>query len=213
MVCLRSVLAFAQVDGGSGVWIMDRVVAAVEGQVITQSQLEFEARVILVNAGGTGAAFGPLDPEVLEKSLTTIVDQRLVTLEADKLGAYPLEPGELDRAATAFRARFPSEARFREFLEAQEADTSDLNQVLRRSLRAQRVLEGKLRLKAQVSLVEARQYASQHSEFKGVALEVVQRRLFLQRFQSLVKDELAQQRRQVDVRLLGPFAPTLRASE
>ncbi len=192
---------------------MDRVVAAVEGQVITLSQLEFEARVLLVNAGGVGAAFSPLDRDVLAKSLTAIVDQRLVTLEADKLDAYPLEAGELERAVSSFRGRFASEARFREFLEAHEAEASDLREVLRRSLRAQRVLEGKLRLKAQVSQIEARQYASQRPELKGVPLDVVQKRLFLQRFQGLVKDELAQQRRQVDVRLLGPFAPTLRPSE
>lgn len=205
--------ALAQAGTGPAPQPFDRVVAAVDTQVITRSQLEFEARVLLVSAGGVAAAFSPLDDEVLGKSLAAIVDQRLVTLEADKLDAYPLEPGELERAVTAFRGRFASEARFRAFLESHDAEVSDLSQVLRRSLRAQRVLDGKLRLRAQASELEARQHLSQHPELKGVTLELVRQRLSAQRFQTLVKEELAHVRRQVDVRFLGPFAPVVRRSE
>ena len=218
-VCFQAVLAFAQGEVTSAQGevtsapkVFDRVVASVEEQVITLSQLDFEARVLLVNAG-VKAAFGPMDDAVLTKSLATIVDQRLVTLEADKLDTYPLEAGQLERAVKSFRDRFSNEAEFRDFLEAHEVEVNDLAQVLRRGLRAQRVLEGKLRLKAQVSDLEARQYVSQHPELKGISLELVRQRLFALRFQSLTKDEIAQARRQVDVRLLGPFAPTLRPSE
>ncbi len=40
-----------------------------------------------------------------------------------------------------------------------------------------------------------------------MALEIVRQRLFTQRFQALVRDELAVARRSIDVRLLGPFEP------
>ncbi len=192
--------------------VVDRAVAAVEGRVITASRLDFEARVLLVNAGGVEAATASLDEETLRRSLQALIDQRLATLEADKLEAFPVEQEELDRAVTAFQARFPGQARFREFLERHDADLADLRQVLRRSLRAQRALEGKLRLRAQVTEAEARVYRSQHEELKDVPLDVLRQRLFSQRFQALVKDELEQQRRQVDVRLLGPYAPALERS-
>jgi hypothetical protein len=58
-----------------------------------------------------------------------------------------------------------------------------------------------------VSETEARQYRDAHAELKDVALDIVRQRLFTQRFQGLVRDELAVARRSVDVRLLGPFAP------
>lgn len=202
---LWGVVASAQADGGR--WIADRVVAEVDGRLVTASQLEFEARTLVVAAGGVGAATAPLDERTLTELLEVIVDQRLVTLEADKLEAYPLEEGELERAVSSFRARFPSEARFREFLEAHEAQVDDLKQVLRRALRAQRVLEAKLRLKARVSEGEARRYATEHPELHGAALEVVRQRLATERFEALKREELAQQRRKVDVRLLGPYAP------
>lgn len=175
--------------------------------MIAFSQLEFEARVLLVAAGGVQAAFAPLDQQVLDASLRAIVDQRLALLEADKLETYPLEPGELERAIAQFRARFDSEATFARFLGNHEADLNDLAEVLRRSLRAQRALEGKLRLRAQVSEGEAKAWRASHPELKDVAVDQVRAMLVQQRFGELVKKELADRRRQVDVRLLGPFSP------
>ncbi len=205
--------AFAQPTEPPGRRVLDRAVASVEGRVITLTQLEFEARVILINAGGIEAAFAPLDQETLTKSLNAILDQRLATLEADKLEAYSLEPGELERALASFRARFVSEARFREFLERHEVELSDVTQVLKRSLRAQRALDARLRLKAQVSEAEARQYKALHPELGDVAPELVRQRLYAQRFATLAREELAQARRQVDVRLLGPFEPKPETSQ
>lgn len=174
--------------------------------MITMSQLEFEARVLLVNAGGVDAAFAPLDKDVLGRSLNLVIDQRLAVLEADKLDAWPLEPGELEQAVRAFSDRFPSDAAFREFLEANEAEVGDLAQVLRRSIRAQRALDGKLRLKAQVPESEARRAQAERGDLKGLPLETVRQKLFAERFTALVKAELRATRRTADVRLLGPWA-------
>ncbi len=202
-LCLCAALALAQ----PAPRVIDRAVASVQGKVIAASQLEFEARVLLVNAGGVQAAFAPLDRPALEASLKAIIDQRLAVLEADKLEAYTLEPGELERAIAAFRARFESEGRFAAFLGQHEASLEDLSEVLRRTLRAHRALEGKLRLRAQVSEREARAVQAERPSLREVALEDVRAMLVQQRFAELVKKELADQRRQVDVRLLGPYAP------
>lgn len=187
--------------------VIDRAVASVEDQVITASQLDFETRVILINEGAIAAATAPLDAEALSASLAALIDQRLATLEADKLDTYPVEPKELDAAVASFKARFTAAYSFREFLERHEADLADLRAVLRRQLRAQRALDGKLRLKAQVSDAEARRYLAAHPELSSLPLEAVRSRLFSERFRELVRDELAQARRQARVRTLGPFAP------
>lgn len=187
--------------------VIDRAVASIEGRVIAASQLEFEARVLLVDAGGVAAAFGALDQQVLEASLRAIIDARLAVLEADKLEAYPLDPGELEAAIAKFRARFESEGRFAQFLAAHEADLNELGEVLRRSLRAQKALEGKLRLRAQVTEAEARAWQAEHPEYKTTPIEQVRGVLVQRRFGDLVRKELSEQRRQNDVRLLGPYAP------
>lgn len=187
--------------------VIDRAVASIEGRVIAWSQLDFEARVLLIDAGGVNAAFAPLDQQVLEASLKAVIDQRLAVLEADKLEAYPLDAGELEGAIARFRARFESEGRFADFLATYEADLNDLAEVLRRSLRAQKALEGKLRLRAQVTDADARAHVLEHPELKTTPLEKVRAMLVQKRFGELVREELAEQRRQNDVRLLGPFAP------
>lgn len=187
--------------------VFDRAVASIEGRVITYSQLQFEARVLLVSAGGKEAAFAPLDRPALESSLKAMIDQRLALIEADKLEAYPLEPGELERSIASFRSKFDSEDRFALFLQQHEADLTDLAEVLKRSLRAQHALEGKLRLRAQVSEGDARAWQLEHPESKELPLESVRAMLVQKRFGELARKELADQRRSVDVRLLGPFSP------
>lgn len=206
-------VARAQEDGGARPAVLtevDRAVASVGGVVITDSQLQFEARVLLVGANGVEAALQPLDREALSRALQLIIDQRLATWEADRLQAYPLEAGEMDRAVEAFRARFLSEDRFRTFLAMHEVDLEGLQAVLRQKLRAEKVLDSKFRLRSQVSESEVARGRRDRPEWRDLPLEVVRQRLVADRFRELVRAELRQARRTVDVRLLGPFAPVPR---
>ncbi len=187
--------------------VVDRSVASVDGRVITQSQLDFETRVLLVMAGGSEAAFAPLSFDDLKKGLELAIDQRVTTLEADKLDAYQLEAGEIEKLVARFRDSVGGEASFRRFLDAHEADANDLAQVLRRSVRSSRVLDGRLRLKAQVSEADARRYQTEHPEFKATPVQQVRDVLFAARLKDMVRQELKQARKSADVRLLGPYAP------
>jgi hypothetical protein len=54
---------------------------------------------------------------------------------------------------------------------------------------------------------EAKALRAARPELQEVPLDKVRTMLVQQRFADLVKKELADRRRQVDVRLLGPFAP------
>jgi hypothetical protein len=191
-------------DGGAG-RIIDRAVASIEGRVITLTQLEFETRVQFVSRGGTEAAFAPLDGEDLKQGLQLAIAQRLATLEADRFDAYPLEPGELERAVADFRTRIGGEARLQAFLEQQEADLQDVGVVLRRGIRASRALEGRLKLKAQVSDAEAARAKADVAEWRALPLEVVRQRLIRERFEKLVQQELTAARKTVDVRVLVAF--------
>ena len=206
LLCISMPVSAADDAGVQAFKIIDEAVAAIDGQVVTQSQLEFEARVLLVNGGGVEAAFALLDEPALRAALNTMIDQRLATLEADKLEAYALDPGELEQAVTAFRARFKDEGRYRQFLQAHEADGNDVAAVLRRGLRAQRILESRVRLKAQVSPAEAARLAGGRADLKGLPIETVRSKLFSERYGALVKAELQQARKSTDVRLLGRWA-------
>ncbi len=185
--------------------VIDRSVASVDGRVVTQSQLDFETRVLLIQAGGAEAAFAALSFDDLKKGLELIIDHRVTTLEADKLDAYQLESGEAEKLVARFRDAIGGETQLRRFLDAHEAELNDVSQVLKRSVRSSRVLDGRLRLKAQVAEADARRYQTEHPELKPVPVQQVREMLFAQRFKELVRQELKAARKSVDVRLLGQF--------
>jgi len=97
--------------------VLDRVVALVDGRVLSWSQLDFEARVMLIDRGGVDAATAPLDASTLQNALDLAVAQRAATAEADKLNAYPVEPAEIDQRLRTFESRFPNTAAFQSFIE------------------------------------------------------------------------------------------------
>lgn len=186
--------------------LVDRSVALIDGRVLTLSELTFEARVLLIHGGGVEAAWGELDQTTLRRVLDLVIGQRLEIAEADKLKAYPLEEGELDRAVNSFTERLGGVEDLETFLKASEADASALALVLSRMLRTERVIEGKLKLKAQVSETEIKQLQAERPDLKGLSLPALRQKLFNERFKALAAAELAQVRKAASVRLLGPFS-------
>lgn len=186
--------------------LLDRSVALIDGHVLTLSELQFEARVILIHAGGVEAAFSELDHATLRSALDSVIGQRLEIAEADKLKAYPLEEGELERVIDRFTTLLGGPQALDAFLAANDTDLSALAVVLSRMLRTERVFEGKLKLKAQVSEVEAKNLQAERADLRGLAMPVLRQKLFNERFKSLAAAELAQVRKAASVRLLGPFA-------
>jgi hypothetical protein len=186
--------------------VIDRSVALISGQVLTLSELEREARVLLVYAGGSEAATAELDMPALRAALEQIISDRILSAEAEALGAYPLEEGELEAAVKRFKGRFQTQAAWQAFLDKHESDEAAIGVTLGRYLRAQHVLDGKLRLKAQVSEADARRYVAEHKELEGEPLAAVRQKLFADRFKTLARAEVKQARKTAGVRLFGPFA-------
>lgn len=189
--------------------LIDRSVALIDGRVLTLSELTFETRVLFVARGGVEAAFAELDHAALKSGLDQVIGERLELAEADKLNAYQLEEGELDRALSLFAQRIGGIPELTRFLKVHEADQSMLEAVLTRMLRTQRVLAGKLKLKAQVSEAEARHLIGERPELRGLPLAIAREKLSSERFAAMAAAELAQVRKVGAVRLLGPFSEDL----
>ena len=136
--------------------VLDRVVALVDGRVLSWSQLDFEARVMLIDRGGVEAATAPLDASTIQNALDLAIAQRAATAEADKLNTYPVEPAEIDQRLRTFESRFPTPAAFQAFLGAHDADRAALAEVLARALRTEKFVEGRVRLRSQVPESEVR---------------------------------------------------------
>lgn len=190
--------------------VVDRVVAVVDGQVITQSELEFEARVALIERGGAAAATAPLDGQALRSALQWAIAQRLEAAEADRLHAFAVEDAELGERVRKFQASFPDRASYERFLASQEVDEPQLAEVLARSIRAEKVLDSKIRLKARVTEDALRGYYQVHRDaFPGSyedSRSGIRDLLTRERYQDLVRQELSVQRAGSSVRLVAPFA-------
>ncbi len=190
--------------------ILDQVVAVIEHQVLTQSELDFEARVTLVLQGGVGAAERPLDDETRKRALELTINQRLLVMAADRLQAFPADRSEVEARLRAFRERFASEPELLGFLARQDADLGQLTAVLERSVRAERILDSRVRLRSQVSEVDLRRYYQAHATELGGPYEAVReslrKKLVRERYTELAAAEFAQVRAHARVRRVAPFA-------
>src|SRR5277367_464964 len=131
--------------------VLDRVVAQVNEQVITLSDLRFEAHVALVERGGATLADAPLDEAALRSALELAIAQRAAGAEADRLGSFVVEPRDVEERVARFESRFPGHAALLLFLYTAGADESQLREVLGRAIRAERALDARVRLRAQVN--------------------------------------------------------------
>ena len=176
-------------------------------RVITQSQLDFETRVLLVQAGAFGAAYAPLDEAALKHGLELVLGQLLETAEADKLSTFPVEENEIDAALKQFQNQLGGAPQLERFLKTYEADGSTLASVIARAIRTAKVLDAKVHLKAGVSEAEARRWQDAHPDARGMSLNAVREKLYRDRYDDLVLQELKAIRKDAKVRLLGAFSP------
>ncbi|MCI0574063.1 MAG: hypothetical protein L0Y66_25290 [Myxococcaceae bacterium] len=190
--------------------VVDRVVAVVEDTLITQSELVFEAHVMLAQRTAASQALAPLDDALLASVLELSIAQRLQAREAERLGAPPLEPAERIALVDAFRRRFPSEEALQAFLDAHGADMPQLAALLERNLRAERALEGRLRVRAQVTEAEVRRVYDQKPATLGRPYEEVRERLreelLRERSREAAAEEVALLKRGARIRRVAPFA-------
>ncbi|WNG26307.1 hypothetical protein F0U62_21480 [Cystobacter fuscus] len=194
--------------------VLDRVVAVVGGQVLTLSELEFEARVALVERGGVRAADERLDERTLLGALELGINQRLLVAGADRLQAFAVDRSAVEERLRRFRERFEDEPALLSFLARHDADVDQLMVVLERSVRAERILDSRIRLRAQVSEAEVRRYWEEHKSTLGGSYEGVhdalKERLMRERYGELAKEEFKRVRADARVRRVAPFAQEAR---
>lgn len=191
--------------------VLDCLVATVAKQPLLLSELELEARVALIGAGGLSAAHAPLSDEVLAEVLEYVVGQRLAYLEADRLQVFAVDDEEVQRSVGAFAGRFEAPARYREFLVRHEATEGQVAAIFRRDLRVARFIDSKVKLSARVPEAELRQFYFAHEKdfarqpYTKVR-EGIRTLLTRERTKSLARAQLEELRGRGDVRRVAPFA-------
>jgi hypothetical protein len=181
--------------------LIDRIVAAVNYEVITWSDLE---QAVRFNAALSG---GSRDGERLRtETREGLINRRLLIQEAGRLRFVEVSAQDITAEDEKLRKRFGSDKEFSDFLAGLDMTREQLDRMLGERLLVERFVEKKIGIFVRVSREESQSYYEAHPlEFKGKRFQDVQGQitalLYKDKFGQQVDQYLAELRSKADVRL------------
>lgn len=141
---MTALLVAAALAAPPGV-LVDRVIAVVDKEVITHSELMREARVALILREGEHTAYSGLSEELLAPFLDYLVNQLIIAGQARRLGSIEISDEEVDVAVENFVQRFRTRAAYEAFLRRFDISEAALRNILRRDLTNERYIAERMR--------------------------------------------------------------------
>jgi hypothetical protein len=183
---------------------LDRIVAVVDRDVLTESQMRTEVHIALVWRAGVAAAESlanaAASPEqaaarrgLIRELGDYIINQYLIAGQAKRQGLETVGAAELTARLGRFRQKFSSAQQYRTFLDDHGIGATALTDVIRRDLTNERFIDSRLRTRLLPSEPDAA--AAQES---GEAASVLPAALDV-----ALQQWLAQLHQHVEVRTLG----------
>ena len=167
--------------------LVDRVVAAVNNDVITRSELR---QVMAFNAALGGKGNGR---RVEAETVQGIINRRLLLQEAYRLKVGDVSEQEIAAELDRLRQRLGTEAAFREFLDRTDLTEEQLARLLGERLLVERFVEKKIGLFARVNRDDVEAYFHEHAgEFKGMRFSEVQKQIMAYLSEQKVNQQLDQ---------------------
>lgn len=128
--------------------VIDRIVATVDKEVITESELFVEARVALVareGRRGLVVADAPLDEDLLAMTRDYLVNQLLIGNHLRRLGSVEVSSIEVERELARFVRVFPSNDAYEAFKRKYSISEPLIRDILRRDLWHERYIDQRMR--------------------------------------------------------------------
>jgi hypothetical protein len=181
--------------------LIDRIVAAVNYEVITWSDLE---QAVRFNAALSG---GSRDGERLRtETLEGLINRQLLIQEAGRLRFVEISAQDISAEVDRLRKRFGSDKEFSDFLAGLDMTKEQLDRMLGERLLAERFVEKKIGIFVRVSRDESKSYYENHLwKFNGKQFQDVQGQitalLYEDKFGRQVQQYLAELRSKADVRV------------
>lgn len=173
--------------------LVDEVVAVVNRQLITRSEIRQEAVLILVERRGQQGLSREITPEFLVQVMELLINQSVLLDEAQKLGLPPVSEQQREQLLEGFRGRFADREAYARFLFEHDITEEEIGEILVRHLRVEQLKERRLRVIPAIGDAEVRQYYRKHrAQFAQAAFALVAEAIRLkllteQREQELVR--------------------------
>jgi hypothetical protein len=181
--------------------LVDRMVAAVNNEVITASDL---AHAVALNRrfGGTDEDRKTLESDTLEGLIT----RRLLVQEARRLRFVEISDEEISDAYDKLRKQFGSDKAFEDFLAEQDITEHELRRMLGERLLVERFLERKVGIFIRVSRDEAQHYFEEHAdEYKDKRFQDLQKTIVAlltdRKIEKQLNQYVAELRSKADIRI------------
>jgi len=153
--------------------VLDRIIATVNYDVITQSDLNV-ALALNARFGSVGADAKRTAAETLDGLIT----RRVLVQEARRLKFVDVSEQDIANEIDSVKKRFGSDKAFTDFLVDQDLSVQELSRMLGERLLIGRFVEKKVGLFVRVDRDEAEAYFDQHpAEFKGKRFPDVQKKI------------------------------------
>ena len=167
--------------------LLDRVVAAVNNDVITLSELQ-QAVAFNAAVGGKGSG-SRLEMETLQG----IINRRLLLQEAYRLKVAEVSEQDIAAEVVRLRERLGTEASFQEFLARIGLTEAQLEKLLGERLLVERFVEKKIGLFARVNRDDVQAYFRDHpDEFRDKRFTEVQKQITARLSEQKVSQQLDQ---------------------
>lgn len=154
-------------------WLVNRIVAAVNNEVITLRILEMECEIQLIIQATPGSR-GPLRPhnskDFQQRVLEGMINQILILEEAQRIGLAGVDKKELTSRLRDFQQRFPSKDEFSKFLRKWELTKEELKE----RFKAQIIVSGFIE-RMIVSLSEPEGKVSKEQAFQEKLIKQVEK--------------------------------------
>jgi hypothetical protein len=200
---LAAALAPAAVAGERR--LVDEVVAVVESQTITLSELAAETRIRLVEQQGGQVADAVPDRPLLAASLRRMVEERIVLAEVDRLKLFDLDRSEVESAMARLKRSLGAQDRWEAFTRSLQLTDEEVAAALAREIRVARYLDNRLKLAAQLRDSELDEALRGRAPPGKVEREAFRQKLAREKYERLLADLLADLRKRAAVRVLDPL--------
>lgn len=193
--------------------LVDEVVAMVNRQAITHSEVWQEAVLLTVQRPGGFTHRLEVSPENFGETLEMLINQRVLLDEAQRLGLPPVVDQEKEELLQGFRKRFPDTERYTQFLLEHDINEDIVAEVLVRHWRVEVLRDKKLRTLSDIREEAIKEYYIANRKKLGNASyrlvrEAIRLKLLTQERERMLASWLLDLRKRSDIKVLIEKTPS-----